>query len=201
MIMSKLPKQDRGHERRNDILDAAGRILIELGEQGVSMHAVAASAGASTGSMYHFFRNRGQLLDALFERHLERMKAFLPPHSLDAPEPWRAMSVDQLIDGLFGQALAYFARHPDAIILVATRDLSFPAFKEVVATVLKHRMDARKAEEVAKMLVAVSTGTLQYLQKQPTLSPDILINHIPRVLASYLSSCEAQHCLPDQQER
>lgn len=194
MTKPKLPRQDRGHERRNDILDAAACILVEAGERGLSMQSVAARAGASTGSMYHFFRNRNELIDALYERHMQQMVKLLPAHPLDTPEPWRAMSVEQLIDGLFGQVLAYLAGHPDAIILVARmKDQSFPDFKDIVEAVLKHRLDPRKADEVAKMLVAASTGTLLYLQNKPDLASDNLINRIPDILVSYLSNFDDKY--------
>lgn len=192
MTKPTLPKQDRGHERRNKILDAAARLLIEEGDAAASMQAVAAQAGASTGSMYHFFRNRQDLLDGLYDRHNQALLGLLPTHPLDDPGPWRAMPVPDLIESLFGRPLAYLAAYPDAIVVLNSgRDLSFPEFAGMVSTVLSHRMEKAQADAVAAMLVTVSTGTMQYLHKNRGLGLQPLIGRIPAVLSAYLTACEA----------
>ncbi|MDF8334923.1 TetR/AcrR family transcriptional regulator [Novosphingobium cyanobacteriorum] len=195
---AKLPKQDRGRERRNEILDAAARILIELGEKGVSMQAVAMSAGASTGSMYHFFSNRAELMDALFERHMTELVKLMPTYSLDSPEPWRSMSAEEIIDSLFGRVLGYLAQNPDAVFIHSdTRDLSFPHFSTIVAKVLRHRMSSENSEDVAQTLVSVSTGTLRYVANHRQLAPDVIIKRIPDVLTAYLASFETACSMND----
>src|SRR5260363_107927 len=66
---ARAPRQARGRERREQLLDAAAALIAESGLAAVSMHAAAQRAGASIGSAYHFFRDKDQMLDALAERH------------------------------------------------------------------------------------------------------------------------------------
>lgn len=63
-----LPRQRRGEVRVNRILDAAEEILIETGIQSLTPTAVASRSGSAVGSMYRFFLNREQIVDAVVTR-------------------------------------------------------------------------------------------------------------------------------------
>ncbi len=58
----KAPKRDRG-----DWLDAARKTLISDGIERVKVEPLAVQLGVTTGSFYHHFKNRGELLDQLLE--------------------------------------------------------------------------------------------------------------------------------------
>ena len=58
----KAPKRDR-----QDWLDAARRVLIEEGVERVKVEPIAAQLGVTTGSFYHHFANRSELLAGLLE--------------------------------------------------------------------------------------------------------------------------------------
>lgn len=53
---------------RDTILDAAQRLFQSGGTDAVSVRDVVRVSGVSTGSLYHHFRNRDQILDALVDR-------------------------------------------------------------------------------------------------------------------------------------
>ncbi|MBU1374359.1 MAG: TetR/AcrR family transcriptional regulator [Alphaproteobacteria bacterium] len=68
------PKQTRlkGPERRNRFLDAAAEIVIEQGVSAVTMDGVAARSGVNKALGYRYFCGRDDLLDALFDREVQR---------------------------------------------------------------------------------------------------------------------------------
>ena len=77
------------HERREAILDAALSLFAEFGVEGTSMKMLAQRAGISTGLTYHYFKNKAELLDQVFEsrgpvfpdllsRHHESVDVVLP---------------------------------------------------------------------------------------------------------------------------
>jgi AcrR family transcriptional regulator len=106
--LAKAPRRDRG-----DWVEAARQALIEGGVAKVKVEPLAAMLGVTTGSFYHHFRRRQDLLDAVLE-HWE----------LRNTEPWiRAVreageDPDDQIDALFDAWLAesdYNPRYDSAV--------------------------------------------------------------------------------------
>src|SRR5438093_11931588 len=62
-------------ERREQLLDAALRLIAEHGFGGVSMEAVAREAEIAKTVVYDAFANRAELLEAMFEREQQRALA------------------------------------------------------------------------------------------------------------------------------
>src|ERR1700678_1955571 len=60
-------------DRRAQILDAAVRIVVEKGANGVRMADVAEAAGVSLGLIQHYFRHRDRLLIEAFRYESERI--------------------------------------------------------------------------------------------------------------------------------
>ena len=54
--------------RRKQVIDAALRVIVEQGYEGVSIEAIAQSAGVTRPVIYDHFRNLGELLEALIDR-------------------------------------------------------------------------------------------------------------------------------------
>ena len=62
---SRIPVQKRGQQRVEAILDAAEAVFGEMGVDAATTNAIAERAGASVGSLYHFFANKDAILYAL----------------------------------------------------------------------------------------------------------------------------------------
>lgn len=62
------PQQGRGQRRVDVILDAAERVVLEVGWDAATTQAIAERAGASMGSLFHFFPTRDAILVALGRR-------------------------------------------------------------------------------------------------------------------------------------
>ena len=60
------------HLTRHDWLEAALRLVVQSGVQGLKVKELAAAVGATTGSLYWHFRDRSELMDALLEHWAER---------------------------------------------------------------------------------------------------------------------------------
>ncbi|MFE3515633.1 TetR family transcriptional regulator [Streptomyces sp. NPDC059166] len=67
------PKQHRGEVTSDQLLDAALRVFVESGEQGLTVNAVVRASGVSLGSLYHHFGSLDGLVGALCHRWLGRL--------------------------------------------------------------------------------------------------------------------------------
>jgi AcrR family transcriptional regulator len=64
----KKPRQTRSQRMKEDLLEAAARVLARDGARRFTTNRVAEAAGASVGSLYQYFPNKAALLVALHER-------------------------------------------------------------------------------------------------------------------------------------
>jgi AcrR family transcriptional regulator len=73
-------------QRREQLVDAALRVIVEQGYEGVSIEAIARAAGVTRPVIYDHFPNLGKLLRALIEREEEYALAQLAEVFPDAPQ-------------------------------------------------------------------------------------------------------------------
>ncbi|HEX8065007.1 MAG TPA: helix-turn-helix domain-containing protein [Thermoleophilaceae bacterium] len=108
----RLPRE----ERREQVLDAALRVLAEHGFDGVSMEAVAREADIAKTVVYDAFGGRRELLQALLERERKRalaaVAAAIPGEPVGDRDP-----VDLLVEGLT-RLLEEVRRAPDTWRLI-----------------------------------------------------------------------------------
>ncbi|NJK29690.1 MAG: TetR/AcrR family transcriptional regulator [Acaryochloris sp. RU_4_1] len=74
--LRRQPKQQRGKDRVEKILDAAAAVFDEVGYKAATTHLIAARAGTAIGSLYQFFPDKAAIFNAMELRHIERVKAF-----------------------------------------------------------------------------------------------------------------------------
>jgi AcrR family transcriptional regulator len=84
-------------ERRAQVIDAALRVIVELGYEGVSIEAIARTAGVTRPVIYDHFPNLGALLQALIEREeriaLDQLAQAIPgPELADSADPVAVLS-------------------------------------------------------------------------------------------------------------
>jgi AcrR family transcriptional regulator len=87
----KSPQQSRSKELVAAILDAASRVLVSQGFDGLTMQAVAKVAGVSPGSLYQYFPDKvslvTQIIEAVSQREVEYQVAAiarLEPQDLES---------------------------------------------------------------------------------------------------------------------
>ncbi len=73
--LRRQPKQQRGRDRVEKILDAAAAVFDEVGYEKATTHLIAAKAGTAIGSIYQFFPDKAAVFNAMELRHIERVKS------------------------------------------------------------------------------------------------------------------------------
>ncbi|MEV5980763.1 TetR/AcrR family transcriptional regulator [Streptomyces sp. NPDC052114] len=106
------PKQQRGAETAERLLDAALQVYAESGEQGVTVSALTRTSGISLGSLYHHYGSVDGLMNALVLRWLDRLLGEL------AAGVTRARSPRSAVRALVRVYLDFVREHPDAARLV-----------------------------------------------------------------------------------
>ena len=136
------PVQARSRETVERILGAAAALIEEGGVDAVTTRAIAGRAGITAPSLYRFFADREQVLDALIEQHLGRLSAFLA----EAETGWTPSSVTEFVERELGCYAAYFQANRNAARLWLDGRVS----PTVRAEVLRYnRRTARRLHGVA----------------------------------------------------
>ncbi|MGV9880756.1 TetR/AcrR family transcriptional regulator [Streptomyces sp. NPDC003006] len=102
------PKQQRGAETAERLLDAALQVYAESGEQGVTVSALTKASGVSLGSLYHHFGSVDGLMSALLLRWLGRLLGEL------AGAVERSRTARGGVRALVRTYLTFIQEHPDA---------------------------------------------------------------------------------------
>ncbi|WP_445525039.1 TetR family transcriptional regulator [Streptomyces cyslabdanicus] len=99
--LRRAPVQRRSAERLARILDACAELLDEVGYDELTTRAVAVRAGVPIGSVYRFFGNKREMVDALAQRNLDRYTERVTERLRKAGEAgdggWRA-AMDAVLD-------------------------------------------------------------------------------------------------------
>lgn len=70
VLVRTQPKQQRGRQRVEAILNAASDIFAEVGYDAATIIEIAARSDTSVGSLYQFFSNKEAILQAIIERYV-----------------------------------------------------------------------------------------------------------------------------------
>lgn len=106
--MSGLREKQKAH-RHDRILDAAARLFREQGYETVKMEAIAAAAEVAIGTIYNYYRNKGDLLVAIVSLEVEEVLKAGEGILADPPGSAEA-AVDALIGGYVEHSLHYLSK-------------------------------------------------------------------------------------------
>jgi TetR/AcrR family transcriptional regulator, transcriptional repressor for nem operon len=109
---ARRPRRQPADVRREQILDAAERVLVERGLAAATMADVAEAAAVAKGTVYLYFESKAELLAGLRARYFERFAAMLgdPPPGRRAPAG-TAERVERLVAASYDFARANHALH------------------------------------------------------------------------------------------
>src|SRR5262245_29462805 len=101
------PRRQPPEIRREQLLDAAQRVLLERGLRATTVADVAEAAGVAKGTMYLYYESKDDLLAALRSRYLVQVAAAL------APSPGKPVleRMRRMIIGLFDFGAAHHELH------------------------------------------------------------------------------------------
>lgn len=97
-LLKRLPVQDRSRARVDAILDGAAEVLAGGDLDALTIRAVADVAGVPTGTIYQFFTDKQQLLQAVSLRYVAATHDTLRVALATAGADWRA-DLDAVVDG------------------------------------------------------------------------------------------------------
>ena len=106
--MSGLRERQKAH-RHDRILDAAARLFREHGYETVKMEAIAAAAEVAIGTIYNYYRNKGDLLVAIVSLEVEQVLEAGEGVIADPPGTAEA-AVDALIGGYVEHSLHHLSK-------------------------------------------------------------------------------------------
>jgi AcrR family transcriptional regulator len=174
----RTPRQARGRERVETILDAAEALFAEVGYEAATTNAIAARAEVPIGSIYQFFANKQALLAAVAERYragaAALLDAVLTPEVIALPTP----ELVEIILGVmieFGAQRIGFTRivlhagaHPD-LDAAASHIFGDVAarFTAIIARRAPHIAPERRDLAVRLSLVAISALLAEAIAAKP----------------------------------
>ena len=189
--LTRKPTRKPGIERYNRIIEAAEELILEANSlQGITLDAVAQRAGVPRVSLYYFFDSVESLLDALYQRGVQKMVASLPqaPRAAD----WREMML-LYVDGvrdfyLSNRVEMILALLPVSLLSVnqVSRDFGQSLFQLLHAQGLvpKTQKVLRACEMVSELADLVWRKSLI---EKGTLTP-AYTREVKRVVIAYLES-------------
>lgn len=140
-------------DSRQAILDAAEELLVEGGLESFSMRRLAERCGCTAPTLYHYFRDKPGLVDALLEERLRELVAELRATQL----PGDALGKVRVLCAAFAR---FGVRNPGHYqLLVAKRDARPPAAEELERLLLDPLEGlARRGELPRERLETVRQG-------------------------------------------
>lgn len=195
--LRRQPKQQRGKERVEKILDAAAAVFDEVGYEAATTHMIAAKAGTAIGSLYQFFPDKAAIFKAMELRHMERVQAFW--QQADIPTIVQ-LPLRQMIYALVTAMTELFEQPVSRVVFVQFY-LSRQIFQSIdesmtqdaiafMANLLKHR-NLALSEEQCNLLAEVCVHSSNALILAALRHPDPehrqrLTQQIEDLLVSYL---------------
>ena len=196
--VGRVPKIVDHVERRRQLLDAAGQVLLEHGLDGLTTRRVTAAAGEAKGALSHYFDSKDDLVRQLLERFYERIR----------------LRLDACLAGLsgldaLGELMLELLPLDDARLGEAQAELSFVAAsvgspdlaiwyhdqrRQLTKVLMRYTKQAQAAGEIeagrsAKVIVDGFLTLMDGLSMQAVLNPSSSHRRIPRQqLDSFLIS-------------
>jgi TetR/AcrR family transcriptional repressor of nem operon len=163
------PRRQPPDVRREQILDAAERVLVERGLAAATMADVAEAASVAKGTVYLYFESKAELLAGLRARYFERFAAMLGKRPR-AGEPGAALAarIERLVTASYDFALANHELHH-----VLFHEAGFGE-EDAFA----------RARAVMAELVEAGQATGELDVTDPVLATDFLLHGLHGVLAS-----------------
>ena len=196
------PRQSRGQQRVERLLDAAAEVIAESGLAAATAEAIAQKAQTAKGSLYQFFPNRDAVLAALALRYADEMRAI---HERAFPMDSRGLSLDRLIDRIVKPLAEFHDRNPAFRRVFATiegpaddtrtaplrlRSQLFDSFVDRLDVLFSARnptLPAKERRRAALVCATVGQSLLARRSRAPLAEKKPLLDDLRRLLVAYLT--------------
>lgn len=209
--LRRQPRQQRGKERVEKILDAAAAVFDEVGYETATTHLIAAKAGTAIGSLYQFFPDKAAIFNAMELRHVERVKVMWAqantPKIIQLPLRQMIHAIATAVAQLFEQPVSRVVFVQFFISPEIFQSIDESMTKEAInfmASILKQRNSAlSEAHCLLLAEVCVHSSNAVMLSALRSLDPQHsqrLIQQIEELLVSYLEPHIGDYLLRDVME-
>lgn len=178
--ISRRVKTERVESRRQQVLDAAATCFRKSGFRGASMSDISNLAGMSTGHIYHYFKNKETIVEAIVERDQQQ--------GLASIEELRSKSdVLEAMLEMGGQCM------------VERDHMSEPAlFLEMFAEASRNPVVAKILSDCKVAIRASLIDLLKFAQDQGSVADDVPTELVCNILMTYFDGITVQSALnPD----
>ena len=187
----KLPTQRRSAETVGVILEGAARVLERKGFEGYTPNDIAARAGVSIGSLYHYFPNRDAITGSLIDRHTSRVAHYVKAALLvqDPSEALREMIDAAVQSQLTRPQLAKILDYEERRLASVLPRSSNAAIvrSAIVDFLVSHEIgDFGKSVEVAADIMAITKALTDAAGQQSLSRPSQLEAAIRGAVFGYL---------------
>jgi AcrR family transcriptional regulator len=190
-------RQERGRRRIAQILDAAEAVIGESGFEAATTNAIASRAGISPGSLYQFFGNKEEILDALAERYVDHSAEFW---DTQLAQQAAQLSLDRLVDRVLDALAAFKTTRPAFWVLFHGSAASprLEAVAEEVRRGIARRLcallalrapgaDPQRLERAARISIATVQGVFPLVMAAEPQERPAVVDELKALLRGYLA--------------
>ncbi|GHO42047.1 TetR/AcrR family transcriptional regulator [Ktedonospora formicarum] len=193
-----IQRRSRGVQRIVSILDAAETVFTEMGYDEATTNHIAARAKISPGSLYQFFSNKEEIVQALAARYTEELQEiYNSVFSIEAT----ALPLPQWLDQIFDRLVAFHLAHP-AFLLLFSRSTAIAQYASSTHALQKEvqtrfeagfqrrapSLDATQRILCATMSVQLFKTILPLLLQAEEAERRLLMRELKTMLCSYLEN-------------
>lgn len=190
---ARKPQQARGRAKYEHVLDVTESLLVDEGYDAINTNAIAAAAGISIGSLYHYFPDKAAVLTALAERFYERYMVLMAAYheSLNSSVPIR-----DYVEGLLGTLETFAEQNPAlgpsfvvaSLAVTEIDDLDRDYHRKIIEMLADHYRKVKPAlgSEAASAAATTVMLVLDALFLEGDDATDVLADEAIRMLTAYL---------------
>ena len=191
------PQQTRGKERVEHILKVTEKLLLKKGYDAINTNAIAAEAGISIGSLYHFFPNKLAILEALIARYYEQYLEVLEEVHSDKDADFQ---VEKYIKHLFHALIRFDQAVPSSVPAFIAASKASPNLEamdlenaaqvnQILSEFYRAKgLDKKWAIRVSRMVrVILDAFFIEVAEKDAKTSRE-LVEEVKKVLTAYLKT-------------
>lgn len=198
-VAQRLPRQERGRRRVDEILDAAEALIVEAGPSACSVQELARRAGASVGSMYHFFPTKDAIFEALRMRYAAEGHAMAARIQAEANE-WSRLPFREFVDRLLALLADFMARTPAYFVLHGMESgpsMKDAAAREAMGTALTSLLGMRDPSATrgecarrVEILMVIGEGITTQMARSAPKQRSRYMEELRRAMFGYLGTYE-----------
>ena len=186
-------------ERREIVLDTAGRLFGEHGYDGITLNALAGAAGVTKPVLYRHFDSKRALYLAVLERHRADLDSFAPLIPIEGSHRARLRAVlgawlDYVEQHSYAWRMLFRDTGGDAEIEAFRQDVHSRArdvLAEIIRSLNEVRIPDREIEPLAELMSMGMGSLVVWWIESGAATRETLIDALTRMWLSLLSPAEA----------